>query len=151
FQEAIDDIVANLMREHNRKEALIYNTVQMYRVDRLAYLKDMIAKAKKENFFFGVKLVRGAYMEKERQRAAEQNYPSPIHKSKAATDKSYDEAAEFLVDNIERVAVYLGTHNEKSVQSICRRIDERKLGRDDKRCYFSQLFGMSENLTYNLA
>ncbi len=151
IQAAIDGLVLEMMQKYNGEHAMVYNTVQMYRTDRYEFLQKLLEQGKSEGFAVGIKLVRGAYMEKERQRAEELGYPSPIQKNKAATDAAYDKAIDLLLEHLDHAAIYLGTHNEKSVIKLMSAMDEKKLKRGDERCHFSQLFGMSENLTYNLA
>lgn len=151
IQDAIDAMVLEMMQKYNRKQPLVFNTAQMYRVDRLDYLKKLLEQGQRQGFFVGIKLVRGAYMEKERWRAAQQGYVSPIHKDKAATDTAYNAAIELMLTHIETAALYLGTHNEASVKKTTELMAKKAIERGDLRCYFSQLYGMSENLTYNLA
>jgi proline dehydrogenase len=152
FQDSIDTWVLELMREFNKDRAVLYQTVQMYRKDRLTYINDLIATADKERFFVGVKLVRGAYMEKENERAKNLSYSSPIHDSKEACDLDFNAAMDLCVDHIERVALFLGTHNESSALKLAQKIAENSsLSRQDPRLVFSQLYGMSDALTFNLA
>lgn len=151
LQVAIDRIIERMMQEFNRDTPVVYNTVQMYRADRLAYLKACHARAKAGGYKVGVKLVRGAYMEKERQRAAALGLPSPIHPSKAATDAAYDAAIEFCVDHIGDFGVFAGTHNEVSLKKLTALMTKHGLQANDSRIEMSQLLGMSDNLTFNLA
>ena len=140
-----------MMARYNRERPLIYNTVQLYRHDRLAFLKASHAKALEGGYFLGLKLVRGAYMEKERERAAEKGYPSPIHADKAAVDRDYDAALVYCLDHVERIAFMAGTHNEQSSLLLARLMHERGLAHDHPHICFAQLLGMSDNISYNLA
>jgi len=151
IQNTIDRIVYIMMQRYNKERVMIYNTVQMYRHDRLDFLKKMIETAKKDKIYYGVKVVRGAYMEKERQRAHQQGYPSPIHINKTLCDKAHDTALEFLVSQIDNVAICAGTHNETSSIWLTKLIEKYNISPDDKRIYFSQLLGMGDHISYNLA
>jgi proline dehydrogenase len=151
IQDAIDHLVQRMMERFNTRHALIYNTVQLYRHDRLAFLKRSTEEAQAKGYFIGMKLVRGAYMEKERERAAEKGYPSPIQPDKAASDRDYDAALRFCVDHIDRVSIVAGTHNEQSSLLLARLMNERGIAHEDPRICFSQLLGMSDNISYNLA
>ncbi|MCB9185181.1 MAG: proline dehydrogenase family protein [Flavobacteriales bacterium] len=151
FQDAIDEMVEGLMETYNREKAMVYNTIQLYRKDRLQYLKDSFAKAEKNGYKLGVKLVRGAYMEKERERAKEQGYPSPIHATKADTDRDYDLALKFCIENHPNIEVLAGTHNEKSSKYLAELMVEKGLKGHDAHIFFSQLYGMSDNISFNLA
>ena len=151
YQPAIDALATQMMERFNAKSAIVFNTIQLYRHDRLAFLKESFAAAEKGDYHLGVKLVRGAYMEKERDRAAEKGYPSPIHADKAAVDRDYDEALRFCVAHIDRMAVMAGTHNEQSSLLLARLLEEHGIARNDRRVWFAQLLGMSDNISYNLA
>ncbi|MEP6923630.1 MAG: proline dehydrogenase family protein [Pyrinomonadaceae bacterium] len=151
IQDAIDALAAEMMQAYNRAEPIIYNTIQLYRHDRLDFLKKSSQAAAANNYFLGAKLVRGAYMEKERARAAELNYPSPIQPDKESADRDYNDALHFCIDNIESISFVAGTHNEESVQLLARLMHERDLPSDHPHIYFSQLYGMSDNLSYVLA
>lgn len=151
IQIAIDNLANEMMRLYNFQKPIVYNTYQLYRNDRLAYLKHSFELAKESNYFFGAKLVRGAYMEKERKRAKENKYPSPIHETKEDTDKDYDAAVEFCVDNISRIAVCAGTHNEDSSMKLAELMQRKSIPTNTKNIYFSQLLGMSDHISYNLA
>jgi proline dehydrogenase len=151
IQDAIDHLAQRMMERYNTRHALIYNTVQLYRHDRLAFLQRSTEEAKAKGYFLGMKLVRGAYMEKERERAAEKGYPSPIQPDKAASDRDYDAALRYCVDHIDRVRIVAGTHNEQSSLLLARLMNERGLAHEDPRICFSQLLGMSDNISYNLA
>ncbi len=151
IQGAIDFLATEMMKKYNLELPLIFNTIQLYRHDRLQFLKDSHATAKKDGYNLAVKLVRGAYMEKERERAKEMDYVSPIQPSKAATDRDYDLAVDYCLDNIEEIAFVAGTHNEQSVEKLARKMHERGVPHNHPNVFFSQLFGMSDNLSYVLA
>jgi proline dehydrogenase len=151
MQDAADDLVAQMMQKYNKEKAIVFNTLQMYRWDRLDYLKRLHEKAKKEGFFIGMKLVRGAYMEKENARAEEREYPSPICHSKEATDKNYDDAVLYMVEHLDTMAIFAGTHNELSSYSLMKLMQEKGINSNDERIWFGQLYGMSDTISYNLA
>jgi len=151
MQDAADAIVTDMMRKYNQQKAIVFNTLQMYRWDRLAYLKQLHEQAKTEGFHIGMKLVRGAYMEKENARAAEKGIKSPICVSKEATDINYDAAVLYMVDHLEQMAIFAGTHNEESSYKLMQLLDEKGISKDDKRIFFGQLLGMSDNISFNLA
>jgi proline dehydrogenase len=151
IQDAIDRLADAMMARYNTHQAIVYNTVQLYRHDRLAFLKTSHQKAINQNYFLGVKLVRGAYMEKERTRAVSKGYADPIQPTKEASDRDFDLAVGYCLDHIDRIAVCAGTHNEESSLRLAAAIDARKLERYDKRIFFAQLFGMSDHISYNLA
>ena len=132
-------------------KAIVYNTYQLYRNDKLASLKADVKTASIEHFFLGAKLVRGAYMEKERKRAIEFNYPSPIHKDKESTDQDYDLALNYCISKIEIVSFIAGTHNEESCRVLAELLDEKGIPHNHEHVYFSQLLGMSDNLSFNLS
>ncbi len=151
IQNPIDQMATEMMVKFNKNEAIVYNTIQLYRHDRLSFLKDSFNHAVANNYFLGIKLVRGAYMEKERARAAELNYTDPIQKSKENTDIDYDHALGFCLENINRISICAGTHNEKSSITLAQMMLDNNIEINDKRIYFSQLYGMSDNLSYNMA
>jgi proline dehydrogenase len=151
IQPAIDELADSNMIRCNKTKAIVYNTFQMYRHDRFIYLQETIEMAKKNNIFAGAKLVRGAYMEKERKRAAEMNYPSPIQPNKEASDKDYNEALRICVENINCISLCAGTHNEKSSMVLVELMAKHNIQPSDKRIYFSQLLGMSDHISYNLS
>jgi proline dehydrogenase len=151
IQDAIDRLADAMMARYNSAQAIVYNTVQLYRHDRLAFLKTSHQKAINQNYFLGVKLVRGAYMEKERTRAQAKGYTDPIQPTKEASDRDFDLAVAYCLDHIDRIAVCAGTHNEESSLRLAAAIDARNLQRNDKRIFFAQLFGMSDHISYNLA
>lgn len=151
FQSYIDELTYRLMRKYNQDQALVYNTYQMYRNDMLGRLEDALEQAENENYHLGAKLVRGAYMEKERDRAADKGYPSPIHKDKTSVDRDYNLALKLMMDNVDRIGVCVGTHNENSCNYFVNLIKELGLSTDDERLYLAQLLGMSDNISFKLA
>jgi proline dehydrogenase len=151
IQDAIDALVAEMMREYNRDQAIIFNTLQMYRHDRLAFLKNSHAEARRDGYKLAVKLVRGAYMEKERERAAERGYESPIQPDKASTDRDFNEAVRYCVENLSDISFVNASHNETSVELLIELMRERGLPNNHPHIFFSQLYGMSDNLSYVLA
>lgn len=151
MQDAVDDLVDKMMRKYNKVKPIVYNTLQMYRWDRLDYLKKLHKEAKEQGFFIGMKLVRGAYMEKENARAIEKGYPSPICSSKEATDENYDAAVRYMVDNIDEMSVFAGTHNELSTYFLMHLMLEKGIRSTDDRIWFGQLYGMSDNISFNLS
>lgn len=151
IQDGIDRITYALMEKYNKEKAIIYNTAQMYRHDRLEHIKEQIQIAKDKGYILGIKLVRGAYMEKERDRAEEKGYPSPIQKNKAATDKDFDAALSYMIDHIDTTSFCAGSHNEESNLLLTKLMLEKGLNADDKRIHFAQLLGMSDHISYNLA
>ncbi len=151
MQDAADDLVTEMMKKYNKEKAIVFNTLQMYRHDRLDYLKKIHDVAKAEGFFIGMKVVRGAYMEKEHKRAEELGYPTPICASKEATDNNYDAAVGYMLQHLDTMSLFVGTHNEISSYKVMERIKEWNLNRNDNRIWFGQLYGMSDNISYNLA
>lgn len=151
MQDAADDLVAQMMKKYNKEQAIVFNTLQMYRWDRLDYLKKLHQQAKTDGFYIGMKIVRGAYMEKENLRAEEKGYPTPICESKEATDINYDAAIQYMVKNIDRMAIFAGTHNELSSYKLMEYMQELKIDKKDSRIWFGQLYGMSDNISYNLS
>jgi proline dehydrogenase len=151
MQDAADDLVTEMMRKYNKEKAIVFNTLQMYRWDRLDYLKKLHELAKKDGFFIGMKLVRGAYMEKEIVRAEEKGYPSPICASKEATDENYDAAVRYMIEYLDTMSIFAGTHNELSTYTLMGLMQEKGIKTNDDRIWFGQLYGMSDNISYNLA
>lgn len=151
MQDAADDLVAELMQKYNTQKPIIFNTLQMYRWDRLDYLKKLHKQAIEHNFHIGMKIVRGAYMEKENARALEKGYPTPICESKEATDINYDAAVSYMMENIDRMAIFAGTHNEASSYKLMELMQHNQMDKADNRIWFGQLYGMSDNISYNLA
>lgn len=151
MQDAADDLATKMMQKYNKQKAVVFNTLQLYRWDRMDYLKKLHEQAKTENFYIGMKLVRGAYMEKEINRAAEKGYPSPICESKEATDQNFDAAVKYMIDHIDTMALFAGTHNENSSYRLLEMQNNLQLQKNDSRIWFGQLYGMSDNISFNLA
>ncbi|MBA4154768.1 proline dehydrogenase family protein [Flavobacterium sp.] len=151
MQDAADELVTKMMQKYNKEKAIIFNTIQLYRWDRLDFLKKLHEQAKREGFYIGMKLVRGAYMEKENQRAEEKGYKTPICATKEESDKMYDDTVAYMLDNINQMAVFAGTHNELSSYKLMQLMAEKGLSNNDNRIWFGQLYGMSDNISYNLA
>lgn len=150
-QDTIDDIAREMMEKYNKQKPIVYNTYQLYRHDKLASLKADLAYAKVQDFYLGAKIVRGAYMEIERERAAEKGYPSPIQPNKAASDMDYDAGILYILDNIDRIGLMAGTHNDASSLLLAQEMDKRGMERNHPHVFFAQLLGMSDNLSFNLA
>ena len=150
MQDAADALVTKMMEKYNTQKAVVFNTLQMYRWDRMDYLKNLHEYAKTKGFHIGMKLVRGAYMEKENKRALEGNYPTPICASKEATDQNYNAAVQYMIDHIDTMAIFAGTHNEDSSQLVINSMSEKNISNTDARIWFGQLYGMSDNISFNL-
>lgn len=150
IQDTIDDLAREMMEKYNKDRVIVYNTYQLYRHDKLASLKADFAYAQTQDFYLGAKLVRGAYMEIERERAAEQNYQDPIQPNKPASDTDYNDALLFCLDHINRIGLMAGTHNEESSRLLANEIDRRGLSPKNDHIFFAQLLGMSDNLSFNL-
>ncbi len=151
MQDAADDLVEAMMRKYNKEKVIVFNTLQMYRWDRLDYLKSLHERAKVDGFYIGMKIVRGAYMEKENKRAEERGYPTPICPSKQATDDNYNAAVDYMMKHIDTMAIFAGTHNEESSYKLMSMLKENNIDLHDHRIWFGQLYGMSDNISYNLA
>lgn len=151
FQDAIDRMANAMMAMYNKEKAIIFNTLQMYRHDRLAFLKKTHQEGISGGYYLGIKLVRGAYMEKEREKAEKEGYPSPIHATKAATDTDYDLALTYMVENIDRFSICAGTHNEQSSLHLINLLSAKGIEKSDSRVHFAQLLGMSDHISYNVA
>jgi proline dehydrogenase len=151
MQDAADDLVEDMMRKYNKEKAIVFNTLQMYRWDRMDYLKALHERAKRDGFYIGMKLVRGAYMEKENKRAEENGYPTPICASKQATDDNYNVAVDYMMQHIDKMAIFAGTHNEESSYKLLEMQAANGISKNDERIWFGQLYGMSDNISYNLA
>lgn len=151
IQDPVDALSMQMMEKYNGDTAVVYNTIQLYRHDRLQFLQDSCQVADRKGFLLGAKLVRGAYMEKERKRAAELNYTSPIQPNKEATDRDYNLAVEFCIEHIERIATIVASHNEFSNLLATKLLVEKNLPLHHDHIHFSQLYGMSDNITFNLA
>jgi len=151
IQNTIDQLALDMMRKFNKDRAIVYNTYQLYRYDKLKSLKSDHRTAAAQDFILGAKLVRGAYMEKERKRAAEMGYECLIQPDKQSTDRDYDAAVNFCIENIRNIALLAGTHNEQSCRFLADLLNLKKIAHDHPNVYFSQLLGMSDNLSFNLA
>jgi|SRR5690606_4494740 len=150
-QDVFDDIAREMMQKYNRERAIVYNTYQLYRHDKLASLKADYYFAETAGFYLGAKLVRGAYMEIERERAEEKGYPSPIQPDKAASDRDFNEAITFCLDHLDRIAFMAGTHNEESSKFLAQEMNKRAIQHSHSSIYFAQLLGMSDHLSFNLS
>lgn len=151
IQEPVDELAYTMMEKYNRTEAIVFNTYQLYRTASLQNLKGAWAAADRANYYVGAKLVRGAYMEKERERAEKLGYPSPIQPTKEASDESFNAALEFCVEKRDRMAVMCGSHNEQSNLLLAQLMDKHGISHHDKHFWFAQLYGMSDNISFNLA
>jgi proline dehydrogenase len=151
MQDAADDLCEDLMRKYNTSKPIVYNTLQTYRWDRLDYLKSLHERAKAGNFKVGIKIVRGAYMEKERNRAEEKGYKSPICVSKQATDENFDTCMTYILNNLNDISLFVGTHNEQSCYLAMEMMAEKGIDKTDNNVWFGQLYGMSDHISYNLA
>jgi proline dehydrogenase len=151
IQDAIDQLCHDMMEKFNHQAPIVYNTIQLYRHDRLAFLKSAHEWARGKGLHYAVKLVRGAYMEKEGKRAAEMGYQNPIQPSKEATDRDFNLGVKYCLDNLQDMALCCGSHNEESSMLLAQWMDERGIAQHDPRVAFAQLFGMSDHISYNLA
>lgn len=151
IQDPVDALVMLMMDKYNKGVCLVYNTLQLYRHDRLAFLRSMMEAGKERGFVVGAKLVRGAYLEKERKRAEEMGYPSPIQPDKESTDRDYDEAVQLCIDHLDQCSLIVASHNEHSNKLAVDLLQKKGLPINHERVHFSQLFGMSDNITFNLA
>ncbi len=151
IQDPVDALIILMMDIFNKKKPVIYNTIQLYRHDRLPFLKDAYTAAAERNFIFGIKLVRGAYLEKERNRAVALNYPSPVQPDKESCDKDFNASIEFCIDHLDKIAVIVASHNEYSNLYTTQLLDQKGLPHKHPHVHFSQLYGMSDNITFNLA
>ncbi|WKK64734.1 proline dehydrogenase family protein [Lutimonas zeaxanthinifaciens] len=151
MQKAADDLMEDLMEKYNKEKVIVFSTLQLYRHDRLDYLKGLHQRAKKKGYKIGMKLVRGAYMEKERERAEEKKYLDPICATKEETDKNFNDVLKYMFDNIDDMAIFCGTHNEESSYLLMDLIEKAKMDKRDNRLWFGQLYGMSDNISFNLA
>lgn len=150
-QDVIDELVDELMEKYNKEKAIVYNTFQMYRVDRLDFLKKSFLRAKSKNYVLGAKVVRGAYMEKERERAAILGKPSPIQPDKQSTDRDFDAAIEYCLRNVEKISCCVASHSEDSTMKAVKMMEELNIRKNHPHVFFSQLYGMGEHITFNLA
>ncbi len=151
YQDYIDQLVESMIFKYNNEFSIVFNTIQLYRHDRLQYMRGLISRCNSNGKKLGLKLVRGAYMEKEREQASKMNYPDPIQKNKQATDNDFNKAVEFCIENIENVSLCVGTHNEKSVLHLTDLMKKRAFKKNDSRIWFAQLLGMSDHISFNLS
>lgn len=151
MQDAADDLVEDMMRRYNTDKTIVYNTLQTYRWDRLDYLKQLHKRAKKDGFKIGMKIVRGAYMEKERNRALEKGYESPICENKKATDDNFNTTLSYILGHLNEIAVFIGTHNEASCYLALELMKKYNITKRDNNVWFGQLYGMSDHISFNLA
>lgn len=151
MQDAADNLVETMMLHYNKENVIVYNTLQLYRWDRLDYLKSLHKKAEEQGFKIGMKLVRGAYMEKENKRAKELGYKSPICDSKKATDDNFNQTLEYMLDHLDMISLFIGTHNEESVLKAKEIMKQKGIEVNDSRVWFGQLFGMSDHISFNMS
>ncbi|GGH41762.1 proline dehydrogenase [Mangrovimonas yunxiaonensis] len=151
MQDAVDDLVTLMMTRYNTERPIVYNTLQMYRHDRMAFLEAQYQLAKAQGFFLGYKIVRGAYMEKENERALKMGYETPICESKQATDINFDNSAKYILDHLDTISIFVGTHNEQSCYLVMDLMKEKKIAKADNRVWFGQLYGMSDHISFNLS
>ena len=151
IQPVLDEMVLEMMEKYNKKKAIVQNTYQMYRHDAIHRLKEHHQISLDKGFKFGLKIVRGAYMEIERDRAIDKGYQSPIHVDKPATDKDFDDVIRYFIDHLDTIDFMVATHNEESSQLLATLMDEHNIPHNHPSIYFSQLYGMSDHITYNLA
>lgn len=151
MQDAADKLVEEMMREYNRKHVVVFNTLQLYRWDRMDYLRGLHERAREQGFHLGIKTVRGAYMEKENERAEEMGYPTPICASKKETDDNFNRVVEYVIDHLDNISLYAGTHNETSCYRLMELMEQKQLAANDRRIWFGQLYGMSDHISFNLA
>jgi proline dehydrogenase len=151
IQDPVDALTMQMMEKYNKGKVTVYNTIQLYRHDRLAFLKDSFEQATNKGFILGAKIVRGAYMEKERRRSEEMGYPSPIQPDKASSDRDYNLAVEFAIEHLDKISLIVASHNEHSNLYATQLLDKKGLPHNHPHIHFSQLYGMSDNITFNLA
>jgi len=151
MQDAADELVESMMRKYNKEKAVVFNTLQMYRIDRMDYLKKLHQRALEQGFKLGIKVVRGAYLEKENERAMELSYPTPMCASKEATDENFDTCIAYIVQHLDTISLFSGTHNEESCYKLMQLMEEMGISKSDHRIGFGQLYGMSDHISYNLA
>lgn len=151
MQDAADDLCEDMMRKYNTGIPIVYNTLQLYRWDRLDYLKALHERGRQDGFTIGAKIVRGAYMEKERERAEEKGYDSPICATKEATDLNFDATLDYILKNLDTISLFIGTHNEQSCYLAMQIMTDLKIDKSDNRVWFGQLYGMSDHISFNLA
>ena len=151
MQDAADDILESLMEQYNKEKVIIFSTLQLYRHDRMDYLKKLHQRSREKGFKIGMKLVRGAYMEKERERAQIKKYQDPICSTKALTDDNFNAVLDYMFENLEDMAIFCGTHNEESSYLLMDKINKSDYSKSDPRLWFGQLYGMSDHISFNLA
>lgn len=151
IQDPVDALTILMMDTFNKEKVVVYNTIQHYRHDRLKFLMDSYEAAKERKFLLGAKLVRGAYMEKERRRAEEKNYLSPIQPDKESSDKDYNSGLAFCADRLDRISLIVASHNEYSNLLATQLLQQKGLPLNHPHIHWSQLYGMSDNITFNLA
>lgn len=151
MQDAADWLIEEMMEKYNQEKPIVWNTIQMYRTGRLEYMQENLDRSISKNYCIGYKIVRGAYMEKERARAQEKNYPDPIQPTKEATDANYNAGIDFVMQHLDKVSAFFGTHNEKSTELVMDKMKSRNLENGDNNIYFGQLYGMSDNITFYLS
>lgn len=151
MQDAADDLAEDMMRKYNKKKRIVFNTLQTYRWDRLPYLKSLHERAVKDGFLVGMKVVRGAYMEKENDRAKEKGYASPICKTKAETDDNFNATIEYMISHLDTLSIFAGTHNEESCYRLMQLMEDNGVDKNNTHIWFGQLYGMSDHISYNLA
>ncbi|MBC3758970.1 proline dehydrogenase family protein [Hyunsoonleella sp. SJ7] len=151
YQDAADGLVTRMMQKYNIEKPIVYNTLQMYRHDRMDFMKHQHDLSKSGNYYLGFKLVRGAYMEKENERAEDRDYISPICPNKQATDENFNDALRYMIDNLDCMSIFAGTHNEESTYLLMDLMQEKGISNNDPRVWFGQLYGMSDHISYNLA
>jgi len=151
MQDAADQLVEAMMKKYNTEKVVVFNTLQLYRWDRLDYLKELHERAKKEGFKIGMKVVRGAYMEKENERAHQKGYPSPICGSKLATDENFDTVVAYMIEHSEEMSIFVGTHNEQSCYKLMELMKQKHIAPSNPNIWFGQLYGMSDHISFNLA
>lgn len=151
MQDAADELCETMMRTYNTEKPIVYNTLQLYRWDRLDYLKVLHKRALQDGFAIGVKIVRGAYMEKERERAEDKGYDSPICATKEATDLNFNATMEYVLKHLDTISLFIGTHNEQSCYIAMNLMEQLKISKNDNRVWFGQLYGMSDHISFNLA
>ena len=151
MQDAADNLVTRMMEKYNRDKVVVYNTLQCYRWDRLDYLRQLHKEAIAKGYKLGFKIVRGAYMEKENDRAKSKGYKSPICESKQSSDDNFDAILKYIFSALDDISLFIGTHNEASCYLAMHMIGEKQLSLDDNRVWFGQLYGMSDHISFNLA
>lgn len=151
MQDAADALCEDMMRLYNTEKPIVYNTLQLYRWDRLEYLKQLHERARRDGFTVGIKIVRGAYMEKERERAEDKDYASPICPTKEATDINFNKTLEYILEHLDTISLFVGTHNEESCYLTMELMENYGISNDDNRVWFGQLYGMSDHISFNMA